>query len=331
MAHLVLHIGAHKTGTSYLQQLFYLNKELLEKHGVYCPHLGPYAAHHVLAMPWIDMPELSPYFILWGGVEGIWEQFLAECVPREGTVFVSSELFSKAQLQSVNMQELADRLSGFESVKIVYTVREQVDFIQSIWLQIAKGGQAQPLNAFIKFALSKHMATGVWLDHGKVLDHIETGFSPSQIDVFDYETIRHSENGMVGSFLELLGVQLPTDQLEKVSKRYANISPDPISSYFASILSPKTIPSQSLLRDIQAGLDLAENLPTTLFTREEIGRIETEFSPYNAALEQRVNVFQPDFQMRKPVRDENLIFREDIALDAYINLARRMLAKSDIG
>ncbi len=331
MAHLVLHVGAHKTGTSYLQQLFYLNKDLLEEHGVYCPQLGPNAAHHALAMHWIDVPNLNLSFILWGGVAALWEQFLAECSSREGTVFLSSELFSRAKPQAVNMQELADRLAGFESIKIVYTVREQVDLIQSIWLQIAKLQRPPPMNPFINLALTKHMSTGVWVEHGKFLDHIETGFDPSQIHVLDYETICRSKGGMVGSFLDLLGVQLSTDQLKKVSKKDANISPDPLSTYFSSVLLPGIPLSQSLLHDIQAELNLTENMPTTLFTREEIGRIETEFSPFNAALEKRVNVFQPDFQMRKPVGDENLIFREDVALDAYINLARRMLAKSDIG
>lgn len=330
MAHLVLHIGAHKTGTTHLQHLFHLNADLLHEHGIYYPHLGPNAAHHVLAMPWIDIPELDPAFLLGGSVEGLWDEFLSQCLPLEGTVFLSGELFSRAESQRVDMQDLANRLSGFESVKIVYTVRNQVDLIQSIWLQIAKSGQAQPLAPFVNYAISAHLATGVWVEHGKVLDHIETGFSPSQIHVLDYETIRKSELGMVGTFLNLLGLDLTLGQLRPVLKEHANISPDPLSTFYASVLLPNKAPPKELLRDIQIGLSTNENLRSTLFTPAEVARIDAEFSPLNDALVNRVRTYQPDFEMRAPTWDENLVFRGGVPHSSFIKLARRLLNQSGI-
>ena len=72
----LLHVGTPKTGTSYLQDVLFRNRELLCEHGILYP-ADRFDAHFLAAL---DLMRLT-----WGGLEtqavGAWDQ-LAEQVRR---------------------------------------------------------------------------------------------------------------------------------------------------------------------------------------------------------------------------------------------------------
>ena len=110
MAQLVLHVGAHKTGTTYLQNLFHQNRAALADAGIYYPDIGPNTAHHVLASPWLNMQDVPASFFNTRGPDELWADLIARYATAPGTVFLSGENFLRAYPETVNMAELADRL-----------------------------------------------------------------------------------------------------------------------------------------------------------------------------------------------------------------------------
>ena len=74
MPRLILHVGAHKTGTSYLQSVFYQNRAVFERSGVYYPAIGPNDAHHALAAVWLNLPDIPARFFGRTGPEGLWQR-----------------------------------------------------------------------------------------------------------------------------------------------------------------------------------------------------------------------------------------------------------------
>lgn len=322
---LIIHIGAHKTGTSFVQRMFHHNQALLAQHGVYYPDIGPNPAHHILASPWIDVPDIAPEFFHDGGPDGVWRRFLRDCTRWDGTVFLSAELFSRAEPNRIDMADLARRVAGFEDMRIVYTIRHQAALIQSIWLQRAKGGNPPNLERFLNHALTAHLASGIWVEHGKVLDHIETGFSPAQITVLDYDVIRQKPDGVLGAFLNLTGAPLKPSALASIPDNQANISPDALSMYLASRISSPTPPTPGLLAQTRAAVLGEGKARTSLFSRDETARINKVFAPFNAALANRLRATQPDFELAKtPDDDGPLLYRDDVTPQKVQALARNL-------
>ena len=181
MARLVLHIGGHKTGTTYIQSVFHKNRRLMKQHGVVYPAIGTPKAHHVLSATWITAKATQGIASKVGGADVAWDRFLTKSKNQKGTIFLSSENFSRAHPQKVDMSELADRLSVFEDVKIIFTAREQAGLAQSAWLQVAKSKKVLSLDEAFSSILETGRWRGLWYDYNLLYDHVLSGFKPSQI------------------------------------------------------------------------------------------------------------------------------------------------------
>ncbi|MBV0892631.1 hypothetical protein KTN05_12310 [Paracoccus sp. Z118] len=321
MARLILHIGAHKTATTFLQRCFFLNRNLLEQHGVYYPDIGPNPAHHILTTPWIGNNEIPPAFYGNAGPYGVWERLIADYASRDGTVFLSGEPFSRLQPQRVDMAALAARLSPFEDVRIIYTARRQTELIQAIWLQKMKAKLAGDLGEFLNHACTRFLATGVPVEHGLIYDHVLTGFSPRQVTILDYEHIRHAPGGVLQTFLDLIGVGLKAEQMSRVGARGANISPDPLGMYVYSRIAPNERPDKGELARIVAALKELHSARSTIYTREDYARICRVFAPLNTRFEARVRMHQPDFAMAPEQAEPTFTWRDDLSISDWSRVA----------
>lgn len=313
MARLLLHIGAHKTATTYLQRCFYRNRKLLEEFDIHYPDIGPNPAHHILTAPWIQNGDIPDSFFGEGGPEGMWNRFISNYAHRSGIVFLSGEPFSRMKPQRVDMGELSARLSAFEDVRIIYTARRQTELIQSIWLQKIKTKIDGDLVEFINHACSKFMATGVPVDHRIIYEHVLTGFAPQQVTILDYERVRCSPGGVLQTFLDLIGCDLKAEQMDIVGDRQSNISPDPLGMYVYSQLTSKEKPNKGELARVVAAIKQKHSAPTTIYTREDYARICHTFAPINAAFEAQVQVFQHDFVMAPEQMEPKFTWRDDLS------------------
>ena len=136
-----LHVGAPKTGTTYLQDRLLANRERLADHGVGYP-VGHGGDMFGAALDLIDRP--------WGGqreqVHGEWDH-LAERVRRcEGTVLVSHEVLAGATRDQVS-RALGD-LDG--EVHIVYSARDIARQVPAEWQETVKHRYPKSFRRFLK-------------------------------------------------------------------------------------------------------------------------------------------------------------------------------------
>lgn len=332
MARLFLHIGAHKTATSYLQDLLHRNRRALAEVGLYYPHIGPNNAHHALAASWLDLPDLPASFFGAAGADGLWDQaILAPYARLPGTVFLSAENFSRFYPKRVDMAALARRLAVFDEVRIVYTLRAQTEMVTSLWVQVARSRKAPALRSYLERVLTTGMGGGVPLDHHAVYHHLRSGFAPEQIILLDYEQIRHRPGGVAQSFLDLLGCPLEVAQLIQPPLDNHNISPDALSLWLASQICRDGPPPEdltaltaSILHAQQDGASQQgahRHRPTTVLSLREHGKIRSKFGPGNARLAELVAPVQPGFHFEPPAPPDDLMYRDQIPPHIWPDIA----------
>ncbi|MDT8328881.1 MAG: hypothetical protein RQ750_16120 [Roseovarius sp.] len=329
MAKIVLHIGAHKTATSYLQAVFHRNRSLLQASGLYYPYIGPNNAHHALAGQWFQINDLPEGFYGPAGPVGLWDEFIKTHVNLEGTLFLSAENFTRVYPHRVNMAELAERLAVFEEVRIVYTLRRQVELIPSVWAQISKMNFVPSVWTFMRTVFDERRAKGVPIDHNAVYHELLTGFAPEQIHLLDYSRFRAHPAGVVGVFLDLLGVAVDPATLVQPPEDEANISPDPLALFIASqIVGPeiKAPPPHELVANLQGLLDTLCTGPRTLLAKHEYAKVKERFRHGNQTLVDSVQPYQPGFSFDEGTTPEGLFYRDDLNDQAWIKIAAALYA-----
>jgi len=330
MAKLVLHVGAHKTGTTYLQYAMHANRKLLAQHGLHYPDMGENKAHHVLTAAWLDAADVQYVAKSMGGVEKTWDRFVTTYSQVEGTVFVSAEAFSRAHPQPVDMAELAQRLSAFEEVQVLYTVRQQPELAQSLWLQIAKSRRAPRPRKFVEDILEKRRWSGVWLDHNLLYDHLLKGFAPDQIHLLDYEALKAAPGGIVGAFLQVLDCPVPFEMLEPATSDGANVSPQALPFMIASQVNAFEVPPEALVADVTRALNIDPSLKTNLLRRSQWRKLAQRFKPNNKRLVERIQPFQPGFTFQDVPMPSGQMFLEDISAEQWMILSREFYARAPI-
>lgn len=125
-----LHVGAPKTGTTFVQDRLYVNRAGLARHGIHYP-VGLHADMFDAALDLIDRP--------WGGqgdaVRGEWASLTARVRRSGGTAIISHEILAGAT------QEQVDRaMAGFRGAQIhvVLSARDLARQIPAEWQETIK-------------------------------------------------------------------------------------------------------------------------------------------------------------------------------------------------
>lgn len=322
MARIILHIGAHKTATSYVQRMLLHNRAALAARGLIYPDIGPSAAHHILTTPWIDTPEIDSKYFRGLTPSRYFDAFVAEHAKGGGTVFVSAESFSRAKLQQVDMADLARRLEPFDEVRILYTTRQQASYLQSIWLERIKGAKPPPWHRFYRAALEHGLASGLWLDHGDVYAHLLTGFSPDQITFCDYDALRRSDGGVLRGLFAQIGFAVDDHALSDIGKDQGNISPDPLSSLIAAQMAFPDAPDLQFAATLRDAMGLDPTQKTSLYDPDQLAALVERYEPANRKLEQTLSDRQPDFKIAPVAVEENCFLHSDLNPPHWLKLAR---------
>ncbi len=149
MTRVFLHIGAPKTGTTYLQEVLFNNRSRLAQHGVLYPGESS-AAHYAAAL---DLRDLD-----FGGyddpdAEGAWDDVAAATRAWAGTaVVISHELLAGASDSAV--ERALRSLSGLE-VHVVLTVRDLGRQVPAVWQEMIKNNQSIDYAAYLRQLTSK--------------------------------------------------------------------------------------------------------------------------------------------------------------------------------
>ena len=136
-----LHVGAPKTGTTYLQDRLALNKAALAQQGVHYP-LNLHASQFRPALDLLEMP--------WGGLQvdvgGEWDGLVNRVRRLNGKVIVSHEILAAARATQV--KRAMTGLRGAE-VHLVYSARDLARQIPAEWQEGIKHQRKQGFGGFL--------------------------------------------------------------------------------------------------------------------------------------------------------------------------------------
>jgi len=172
-----LHVGAPKTGTTYLQDRLLANRHRLAEHGVSYP-VGGSGDMFDAALDLIDRP--------WGGhrelVRGEWDNLVQRIKRADGTVVVSHEILAGARSDQVERA-----LAGLDAeVHLVYSARDIARQVPAEWQEQVKHRYRRPFSRFLKSvqAVERRDSTmWFWRVQGlpDVLDRWARGLPPEQV------------------------------------------------------------------------------------------------------------------------------------------------------
>lgn len=138
-----LHIGAPKTGTTYLQNVLWRNRDALRQAGVLYPGLSKDAQFHAA----MDLRQAYFQEHLNPAVPGAWERLVGQARAWRGDVVVSHELFSMLDAQ-VAQDALAHL--GWAEVHLVCTARDLARQVPAVWQEDIKNRQVLSFGEFTR-------------------------------------------------------------------------------------------------------------------------------------------------------------------------------------
>jgi len=137
-----LHVGAPKTGTTYLQDRLFNNRAELTKHGIHYP-VGLRPDMFGAALDLIDRP--------WGGlreqVHGEWDALARRVRRTSGTVVISHEILAGARPAQIE-RAMAD-LAGDE-IHIIYTARDIARQVPAEWQEQVKHNGRNSFRRYVR-------------------------------------------------------------------------------------------------------------------------------------------------------------------------------------
>ncbi len=175
-----LHVGAPKTGTTYLQDRLALNRASLASHGVHYP-IGLHASHFRPALDLIDLP--------WAGeredVHGEWDGLMARVRRHSGNVIVSHEILAAAKTSQIKraMEDL-----GVSEVHLVYSARDIARQVPAEWQEGLKHRRTRSFSRFLtQVQAERRHKPDMWFWRVQslpdVLSRWSRGLPPEQVHV----------------------------------------------------------------------------------------------------------------------------------------------------
>lgn len=141
MSRVVLHIGAMKSGTSYLQSCIYANRARLAEQGVHIP--GDGWGSQVAAAINVRGKQLTQ---AGQDAEGAWDRMIEECRRHDGTTLISVELL--ARLRPSRIRKIAQDLAGLH-VEVVVSVRDLNRTIPAMWQETVQNGRSWSWSEYV--------------------------------------------------------------------------------------------------------------------------------------------------------------------------------------
>jgi hypothetical protein len=138
----LLHIGLPKTGTTYLQQVVWANRDRLESDGVFVPGFG-HREHLWAALDLQERPRLAKRH---AKAPGSWDRLVAQASRQPQDVLLTHEFFcgaSRAQAKRA-FEAFPD-----SEVHLVVTARDAASVVSAGWQESVKNGGTVDLAAVL--------------------------------------------------------------------------------------------------------------------------------------------------------------------------------------
>ena len=214
MPRYLVHIGPHKTGTTYLQHAFTRLRPLLEVRGTLYPHRwgsGEHGHHELRAA--LAQPD----------TDGLATAFEAFNRSRADTVLLSSEDLTYAT--DAEVRRLHSLMAG-QSTTVVFYCRRWSELIPSCWRESVKHGSLSTLPEYVLECLGNPTASPI-VDFRHILDRFAAVFGPGSIRLVSYNGILEAGEDLLTHFCRsfLSWPDPPPNELGRV-----NVSLDMVDS-----------------------------------------------------------------------------------------------------
>ena len=175
-----LHIGAPKTGTTYMQDRLMLNQASLAEHGVTIPTKNRFVDadlfHFRAALDLLDQD--------WGGAPGhavgSWDTMVKRVRRARGTVIISHEVLAPAEPDVIArvMNDLAD-----SEIHLVYSARDLARQLPAAWQERVKQGRKWTFRRFLDKVERNQTWFRAAMDLPAVLDNWGAKLPPDRVHV----------------------------------------------------------------------------------------------------------------------------------------------------
>ncbi|MEM9434175.1 MAG: hypothetical protein AAGA12_09650 [Pseudomonadota bacterium] len=327
MSRIVLHIGTHKTGTSFIQQHMIKHRAAYQAAGLTFPKFRGSPGHHGLVA---DHVGLDQSMRLKEGDEAGWRWLNQKYGQGDHSVFVSSEEIARmAPNSKLDFAQVKDWLCDFEEISVVVVVREQVAYLSSIYSQIALNRSQVAPRTLFKTALESDFFTGLALDYNKLLDNLEIHFTPERIQFLTYEDAKSHSAGILQPVLAAHLGDLDLTSAISLPSEPVNVSRDPLALFAANSITPGNGPAEPEV--IEGMRKLIEDrfgtrTKTSVFNDTEIEAMIERFETPNRRLEERIRLRQPEFRVAPPKNYADHVTRKQLTKRFWMDAAKWALA-----
>lgn len=333
MSDIVVHIGTHKTASTTIQDTLAHNRSDLARAGLVFPQIGAMNGQHLLSSHWVARKGIfggddTPPGELWRGLAHGYGE-------RPGTVLLSSEEFSRARPLRVNFAELRDFVAPFAKKTLVCLLRNQVSFVQSLYLEIARTRSVGAFPAYLEECLETNFAVGIFLNYLELYWNLRRGFKDVEIVLLSYEAGARSPDGMTAFVLRSLGLDAAAAALKPLPNGDSHISPDPLALWVAHRIAAPEVPSPQQIAHADraiAAFCAAEGRvrgKSSLYSRDEIATVAARFDALNRPFIEKVG--QPrNLTLAFEPLPENTLYRSDLGDTFWRRFAPDAVAERSI-
>lgn len=199
-----IHIGLHKTGTTYLQTILFASRQWLEDCGFYLPLTGlarnkskhDYAsAGHARLTRWLKRPESER-------VQDIEQALMAELeATRCRNVLLTSETFSAPHNRGI-IDTIRQKFAPGFDIRIIVYLRRQDHWVESFYKEILGWAGRRETRSLEQFVADEGAEL---LDYRKRLNPWIKAFGAACVIVKSYEDAC-AGNGLLADFLDTLEI-----------------------------------------------------------------------------------------------------------------------------
>jgi hypothetical protein len=209
-----LHIGTPKSGTSYLQDRFALNRDAIAKAGLtYLPtRTGDHfeAALDLIEEHWAGQREVA---------KGQWAALVAEAKRTSGDILISHEILAAASTEQV-----AKAMASFagDDVHVVLTARDLARQIPAEWQELIKHRSRKTFKKFmIEIAQGRRTSPTLWFWRVQSVPDILTrwgnGLAPNHIHVVTVPPKSGPPGELWKRFCQVIGIDPAVGSIESTN------------------------------------------------------------------------------------------------------------------
>lgn len=141
---ILLHVGSPKTGTTFLQQVLWSQRDVAEGQGLLLP-LNSFFEHFLASLDVRDLADRPEHP---DRAVGIWEQVVDEALAWPGNVLISHELFASATAEQA--EKAIASFGPDTEVHVVLTARDLVRQIPAEWQEHLKHRSQKTFGDFVQ-------------------------------------------------------------------------------------------------------------------------------------------------------------------------------------